>query len=141
MTPQTTLLLFDEFLATRGLSFQAVVIGGAALALLGVVSRQTKDCDVLDPELPAEIDAAARDFARGRLQLDDPLHEDWFNNGPASLASLLPDGWRTRLQPAFIGRALTLYTLGRAELLMSKLFALCDRGLDLVDCVALGPTI
>ena len=33
-----------------------------------------------------------------------------------------------------------LHTLGRVDLLMSKVFALCDRGLDLPDCVALAPT-
>ena len=31
-------------------------------------------------------------------------------------------------------------TLGRAEPLKTKLFALCDRGTDLGDCLALTPT-
>lgn len=29
---------------------------------------------------------------------------------------------------------------GRTDLLKTKLFALCDRGTDLLDCVALAPT-
>jgi hypothetical protein len=29
---------------------------------------------------------------------------------------------------------------GRADLLKTKLFALCDRGTDLPDCVAMAPT-
>ena len=33
-----------------------------------------------------------------------------------------------------------LHSLGRADLLKTKLFALCDRGTDLPDCVALAPT-
>jgi hypothetical protein len=33
-----------------------------------------------------------------------------------------------------------LSTLGRPDLLKSKLFALCDRGTDLPDCLALAPT-
>jgi hypothetical protein len=33
-----------------------------------------------------------------------------------------------------------LDTLGRADLLKTKLFALCDRGTDLPDCVAMAPT-
>lgn len=41
---------------------------------------------------------------------------------------------------AFTGRSMTLYCLGRLDLLMSKLFALCDRGIDLADCLALQPT-
>jgi hypothetical protein len=52
----------------------------------------------------------------------------------------LPTGWQQRLQPAFEGRALILRTLGRSDLLKTKLFALCDRGTDLPDCVALAPT-
>lgn len=33
-----------------------------------------------------------------------------------------------------------LSTLGRSDLLKSKLFAPCDRGTDLADCIALAPT-
>jgi hypothetical protein len=36
--------------------------------------------------------------------------------------------------------ALTLVTLGRTDLLKSKLYALCDRGTDILDCLALAPT-
>ncbi|MCP4603751.1 MAG: hypothetical protein GY847_25080 [Proteobacteria bacterium] len=51
MKPKETVTLFDAFPAERGLSFEAVVIGGAALGLLGLVSRQTRDCDILHPQL------------------------------------------------------------------------------------------
>lgn len=57
------------------------------------------------------------------------------------LANVLPEGWRLRVRPAFAGEALTLTTLGRADLLKTKLFALCDRGTDLADCIALAPTM
>jgi hypothetical protein len=40
----------------------------------------------------------------------------------------------------FSGRAIELRSLGRAELLATKIFALCDRGIDLQDCIALAPT-
>jgi hypothetical protein len=46
-----------------GFSSDAVVISGAALNLLGVVSRLTKDCDILHPEIPNEIAEASRGFA------------------------------------------------------------------------------
>jgi hypothetical protein len=49
MGVRATMTAFDAYLAPNGLSFQAVVIGGAALNLLGAVVRATKDCDVLDP--------------------------------------------------------------------------------------------
>ncbi|CAN5912349.1 hypothetical protein BH11MYX2_BH11MYX2_01270 [soil metagenome] len=33
-----------------------------------------------------------------------------------------------------------LRTLGRPDLIKSKLFALCDRGTDWSDCIALAPS-
>jgi hypothetical protein len=63
MRPIETIEAFDQFLRGRGLRFDAVVIGGAALSLLGVLSRPTKDVDILVPEIPPEIHVAARAFA------------------------------------------------------------------------------
>ncbi len=54
MNTRETLNRFDQYLSIRGLRFEAVAIGGAALNLLGVVSRQTKDCDILFPEIPGK---------------------------------------------------------------------------------------
>jgi hypothetical protein len=53
---------------------------------------------------------------------------------------VLPPGWLERTRPAFEGAAIVLLTLGREDFLRTKVFALCDRGLDIVDCVALAPT-
>ena len=44
------------------------------------------------------------------------------------------------MQRIFEGQVLVLSTLGRPDLLKRKLFALCDRGTDLPDCVALAPS-
>jgi Nucleotidyltransferase of unknown function (DUF6036) len=140
MKPKQTIGDFDAFLVERGLSLEAVVIGGAALGLLGVVSRQTRDCDILHPQLPVGIKKAAVEFAKFRCSEGDFLADDWLNNGPALLADVLPSGWKDRLQIAYEGDAITLHCLGRMDLLRSKLFALCDRGIDLQDCVALAPT-
>ncbi len=140
MDPRETLLAFDRHLAERGLRFEGIVVGGAALNLLGIVWRATKDCDILHPTLPEEIQAAARAFAAERRRHGDALKDDWLNNGPAALAKQLPGAWEERVQLAFSGAALELRSLGREDLLRSKLFALCDRGLDLPDCLALAPT-
>jgi hypothetical protein len=140
MKPKETIERFDRFLDAEGLALEAVVIGGVAMALLGVTSRQTKDCDVLVPEVPPEIADAARRFAAQERAAGNPLDEGWLNNGPASLADALPPGWRSRVRTLFEGWALRLLTLGRVDLLRSKRFALCDRALDLQDCVALQPT-
>jgi hypothetical protein len=137
--PDTTIPAFDAYLANHGLSFDAVVIGGSALVLLGVVQRATEDCDVLDPEIPDEVLRAARAFARER-QLDN----DWLNaraHDFVHVPGCLPEGWRDRLRWAFQGRALRLKTLGRGDLLCTKLVALVDRGTDFADCVALAPTL
>lgn len=140
MKPKETIASFDAFLVEQGLTLEAIVIGGAALSLLGVVSRQTHDCDVLHPELPQTIVDAAREFAGFRRRNDDLLADDWLNNGPSSLTDVLPSGWMERSQTVFSGTAIILHCLGRIDLLMSKLFALCDRGIDLQDCIALAPT-
>ena len=140
MTPIETITRFDRFLKERDLRLEAVVIGGAALALLGVVARPTKDCDILHPELSHELQVAAAEFAAGEREHGNHLEDDWLNNGPASLADVLPSGWEERLQSAFAGESIILRSLGRLDLLRSKVFALCDRGIDLQDCVALAPT-
>jgi hypothetical protein len=94
MIPSATIEAFDSWLTQRLLRFEAVVIGGSALALLGVTTRQTRDFDILAPAVPADIAKEARDLAGTCVR--------------------------------------------RAS--KTKLFALCDRGTDLADCVALAPT-
>lgn len=133
---------FDQFLAKRGLSFEAVVIGGAALKLLGVIARETVDCDILDPKIPQEIMDASRDFADTQplLKRSDIDRVNWLNNGPDSLLKYLPKGWRSRLQMAYNGEVLTLQTLGRIDLIATKLLAYCDRGQDKVDLIDLKVT-
>jgi len=92
MLPTETLSAFDVFLAQRGLRFEGVIIGGAALALLGVTTRQTRDCDVLDPLLPDAIVGASREFAREQRAAGLDLTDGWLNNGPRSLTDVLPSG-------------------------------------------------
>jgi hypothetical protein len=57
--PRPTIEAFDAWLAARCLRLDAIVVGGAALALLGVTDRQTRDFDILHPELPEEVAQAA----------------------------------------------------------------------------------
>lgn len=140
MQPRSTIEAFDGYLVALGLRLEAVVVGGAALALLRVTSRPTRDFDVLTPELPPDIMDAAGAFAREQRRLGIDLDEGWLNNGPRQLGAVLPAGWQIRTQLVFEGRALVLSTLGRADLLKTKLFALCDRGTDLSDCLALAPS-
>jgi len=139
MLPRPTLEAFDAWLTSRSLQLEATVVGGSALALLGVSERQTRDVDILHPELSAEVARAAREFAAHLRGQGVELADDWLNNGPMQLADVLPEGWRLRVRPTFEGAALRLTVLGGADLLKTKLFALCDRGTDLADCIALAP--
>jgi len=140
MFPRPTIEAFDARLTGLDLRLEAIVIGGSALALLGVTSRQTRDFDIIAPELPIAILEVASAFAREQRELGVELIDDWLNNGPMQLGDVLPEGWRLRVVLAFEGNALVLHSLGRADLLKTKLFALCDRGTDLPDCVDLAPT-
>lgn len=140
MRPAQLIPRFDAHLAGHGLHLDAVILGGTALSLLGILERETRDCDVLSPDLPPTILEAAVAFA-GMLRAEGTeLGDDWLNNGPISLASLLPEGWRSRTLPLYEGQAIRLSSLGRTDMLLTKLWALCDRGIDLQDCLALAPT-
>ena len=140
MRPRETLELFDLWLEDRSVRLEAVIIGGSALGLLGITARQTRDVDVLVPAIPEAVAVAAREFAAARRALGEVLRDDWLNNGPGQVATLLPAGWDGRVQSAYVGRSILLHTLGRSDLLLTKLFALCDRGTDLADCIALAPS-
>ncbi len=137
---KNVIIEFDKFLASRLLKFEAVIIGGAALNILDISSRKTKDVDCLEPEIPEEIKTISREFAIQRLDL--ALDVNWLNNGPQTLKTDLPNGWRKRTQPLYYGQSLRLQVLGRDDLLKSKLFAYCDRTTpDFEDLRNLKPTV
>jgi hypothetical protein len=140
MHPRPVLEAFDRWLSSHELRLDAIVIGGAALALMGVTDRQTRDVDVLNPELSNSVLTASKSFAVHLRSQGTFLQDDWLNNGPIQLAEMLPEGWRNRVHSVFSGDSVRLFVLGRDDLLKTKLFALCDRGTDLADCVALSPT-
>lgn len=79
MLPRPSIEAFDSHLGALGLRLEAIVIGGSALALLGVTTRQTRDVDILTPVLPREIAEAAREFARAQRRLGIDLMDDWLN--------------------------------------------------------------
>lgn len=112
---------FDKYLEQEELSFEGTVIGATALIVMGLIERATVDVDCLAPTIPTRVQEAARKFAKSYKGPDSPLHGDWLNNGPESLVRDLPKGWQKRLKPLFRGRCLELTTLGRSDLLRSKL--------------------
>ncbi len=134
------LTAFGVYLEERNLHFEVTIIGGAALLAMGVIDRATQDVDCLDPDIPREILDASVAFAQTYAGTGAPLREDWLNNGPKDLRGDLPAGWRDRIVSLHKTKGIRIRTLGRPDLLKTKLFAFCDRQKDEQDCVALAPT-
>lgn len=126
---------FETFLFQRGLFFEAIIIGGAAMQLLGLTERVTKDCDVLSPKISKELKEVSREFAK-----EHGLSEDWLNNGPETLMRDLPTDWQINIVTLYNGKNLKLATLSRVDFIRSKLYAFMDRGIDLQDLMSLRPT-
>lgn len=128
------LAALGEQLAAAGQRYALVVIGGAALLVLGVIDRATRDVDLLalragdelvkpDP-LPPELAAAAH-----RVSRDFGVPADWLNTGPTSLLDFgLPEGFVERLEDRRFGEALTVQLASRLDQIHLKLYALVDQG-------------
>ncbi len=149
------LRLLGELLQARGQRFQIVVIGGAAVNLLGIVSRATTDVDILafarpgpygmlrltppDEPLPRPLVEAARTVAA-----DLGLDPNWLNAGPASQwQSGLPPGLENRVQwSEYSGLGVGL--VSRYDLIFLKLYAAVDdagpTSVHFQDLLALMPT-
>ncbi len=135
-------------LAAQGEHYTLAIVGGSALLALGLVSRATRDVDVLaivedrkfvsaQPLPVALLDAAqivARDFG---------LSDDWLNPGPTSLLDLgSPEGFYERAQRRTYGPALEILFASRVDQIHLKLYATVDQGVGkhLDDLTALRPT-
>lgn len=140
MNPAEILPEFDEFLHLREAEFEAIIIGAGALSVLGVIPRQTRDFDILSPEIPALIQKLANEFRIIKNKEGIELEENWLNNGPSSICDILEKGWRERLISLYEGKALTLQTLGRVDFIGTKLDAMCQRGDDFKDLIRMKPT-
>ena len=134
-----------------GKQVRIVVIGGTALAALGLVIRTTKDVDVLGEASLKKGSIRIRkmkDFpeylkrAASKVQRDFNLPENWLNLGPASQLELgLPEGFESRLIRKKYGDYLTVYFASRIDLIHLKLFAAVDRDdYHIQDLLALKPS-
>jgi hypothetical protein len=152
---ERTLLALGELLAAEGVEIGVVVLGGAALNLLGIVERTTRDVDILaitnsttdldqlslhapDP-LPEPLTRAIIRVAR-----DFGLPEDWANTTVGAQ-------WKTGLPYGLVGRVhwrryggLIVGLVGRYDLIFFKLYAAADSGgtssVHYQDLLALRPT-
>lgn len=125
----------SEQLRTLGASYELVVIGGAALAALGLVRRPTRDVDVVALRAEGAI-SPADPFpeplveAVKRVASDFGLGEGWLNPGPtADLVRLgLPEGFEARMITRSYGPPLTVHFAGRLDQIHLKLYAMVDQG-------------
>jgi hypothetical protein len=142
------LAAIGEQLAARGAHVELVVIGGSALLAVGLISRPTRDVDIvalladetlIDPRpLPAELIAA-----RDRVARDFGLPENWLNPAPADLLDFgLPEGFVDRLERHDYGGSLTVHFASRFDQIHFKLYAMADQGAGKheADLRALAPT-
>jgi uncharacterized nucleotidyltransferase DUF6036 len=143
------LSLLENRMKAEGLSpVELVVCGGSALIAAELVSRTTKDVDIvtmvdekrnfIDPDpLPEGLIRAAGIVAD---TLDLPT--DWLNTGPADLFRMgLPSGFKERLLRKIIGEYLVVNFISRLDQIYFKLYASVDRGgYHIEDLLALKPT-
>ncbi len=142
------LTALGERLAFERQHVELVVIGGAALTILGFVDRTTRDVDVvalldggvLAPAKPLPPPLIA---ARNVVAADFGVSEGWLNAGPSDLLDFgLPEGFLDRLEHREFGSGLTVHFAGRLDQIHFKLYAFVDQGLGRheSDLKALTPT-
>ena len=151
---EQALTLLEARLRRNGAAPQRLVVcGGSALIAMGVVSRTTKDFDIvalmdetehlLAPvPLPEGLLTAAKEIAPF-LEVEG----NWLNNGPSrgegGLFQMgLPEGFVGRLTEKEYGPRLAVYFIGRLDQIHFKLYAAADQrdGTHLNDLKALHPT-
>jgi hypothetical protein len=148
---KTYLTALSEQLELQGKhDVELVVCGGAALSILGLSQRTTRDIDAMafmvashaarqslvKAEFDDKFERAAAAVAR-----DYGLPEDWINCGPADqLDTGLPDGFQDRLISVRYGENLVVHYCSRTDLIYLKLYAAVDvRGRHLDDLKGMNP--
>lgn len=117
--------LAEAYEAMGGPPLKITICGGAALMLLGLIDRTTKDIDLIEPhELPEQFNQAAGIVAR-----EYGLPATWINQGPKLLAEMgLPANFHERAVVKKYGRKLEVYLTSRRDQIFFKMYAAIDRG-------------
>jgi hypothetical protein len=126
--------LLDQRLIQR---LEVYAIGAANLIAQRFLQRQTQDVDIISPpELSPEVQVLIR-----QIGTEHELNLKWLNTGPARDERFLSPGWKDRSTLFFKGKHLSVWLLGRADMLGLKLAAALDRTLpDEQDILAMNPT-
>jgi hypothetical protein len=131
--------------------YSILICGGSALNLMGLISRPTRDVDVLgmikggehafvaDEGLPEDLSHAA-----SLVAADLNLPFDWLNDAALEIHKLkLPNGILERAEKRAFGPCLTVYIISRQDQVAFKLYAAIDppKGQrHFKDLVAIKPT-
>lgn len=131
-----------------------VICGGTALAALGLITRTTRDVDVLARASMIDGDIQVQEMeqfpdwlqsAAAQVGRDFSLPSNWLNLDPASqVSSGLPTGLTSRLVREEYGSFLTAFFLDRLDQIFFKLYAAVDGGRGdrhVQDLLALKPQI
>ncbi len=121
----------------NGPAIEILLIGGAAGMLIGQLPghRVTQDCDVMHvqpPQAQQTVLAAAADIAS-----EKNLPQTWLNTQAMSL-NVLPDGWQSRRVLVGHFQKLSVYAVGRRDLLAMKFYA--NRPQDRQDIIEMHPS-
>lgn len=114
------------------------ICGGTALILTDLISRATKDVDLIYPlTLPPEFIEATEIVAETY-----GLPKNWINQGPKDLFTMgLPNDFQKRAVKKRLGKKLTAHLAGRRDQIFFKLYASADRaGYHVDDLKWLQPT-
>ena len=142
-------LLGNLMVARKRSPIHLVVCGGSALIALNLVTRTTKDVDVLATLDHGQLNCARplpgwllEDANAVRTELNLP--DNWLNDGPAdeNLFRLgLPAGVAGRLVQREFGPALQVSFISRYDQIYFKLYAAADQGgRHFTDLKKLSPT-
>ncbi len=147
------ILLSGRLRLNKAPTFYLIVCGGSALIAANLISRTTKDVDIvalsdnymnlIDPEpLPEELLQAAKEVADTL-----GLSNNWLNNGPSKgeggiFRLGLPAGLAERCTKKDYGEKLKVYFIGRLDQIYFKFYAAVDQlgGYHADDLTALKPT-
>ncbi|MBI4224487.1 MAG: hypothetical protein HY609_06090 [Deltaproteobacteria bacterium] len=127
--------IYDQL---NGPDLEIGICGGAALILTDLVSRVTKDVDLLYPlTLPPQFTKAAQIVAQNQ-----GLPANWINQGPKDLFTMgLPENFQQRATKKRFGKKLTAHLAGRKDQIFFKLYAAADRaGYHVDDLKKLKPS-
>lgn len=143
--------LNSQIRVAGGEPISLVVIGGTALAALGLISRTTRDVDVLGELISSAQPESIREIekfpdwlteAAERVRRDFNLPQNWLNSGPTSqVRTGLPEGFQERLIKRRYGSYLQINFCSRLDQIHFKLHASVDRGgYHVEDLAALRPS-